>query len=100
MKNKSQSKGEQMKEQVTKAISQEEFLNIKNQYSNLAKNKQKEEKLNAKIFEQIKAVEKAEGELLKEQVKLTKLLSEKEKLNSFANSLENTKQEVKEEVND
>lgn len=66
-----------MKEQATKTISQEEFLNIKNQYSNLAKNKQKEEKLNTKILEQIKAVEKAEGEILKEKVKLAKLLSEK-----------------------
>ncbi|WP_416824370.1 hypothetical protein [Helicobacter ganmani] len=73
-----------MKEQITKAISQEEFLNIKNQYFNLAKNKQKEEKLNAKILEQIKVIEKAEGELLKEQVKLTRLLSEKAKLNDFA----------------
>lgn len=82
----------EQKEQVTKTISQEEFLNIKSQYSTLAKNKQKEEKLNAKILEQIKAVEKAEGELLKERVKLTKLLSEKEKLSSFANPFENAKQ--------
>ncbi len=73
-----------MKEQITKAISQEEFLNIKNQYFNLAKNKQKEEKLNTKILGQIKAVEKAEGEFLKEQVKLTRLLNEKAKLNDFA----------------
>ncbi|WP_300667928.1 hypothetical protein [Helicobacter sp. UBA3407] len=73
-----------MKEQITKAISQEEFLNIKNQYFNLAKNKQKEEKLNAKILEQIKVIEKAEGEILKEQVKLTRLLNEKAKLNDFA----------------
>ncbi|WP_300673576.1 hypothetical protein [Helicobacter sp. UBA3407] len=77
-----------MKEQITKAISQEEFLNIKNQYFNLAKNKQKEEKLNAKILEQIKVIEKAEGELLKEQVKLTRLLSEKAKLNDFAKDLQ------------
>lgn len=81
-------KGEKMKEQITKAISQEEFLNIKNQYFNLAKNKQKEEKLNAKILEQIKVIEKAEGELLKEQVKLTRLLSEKAKLNDFAKDLQ------------
>lgn len=87
-----------MKEQVTKTISQEEFLNIKNQYSTLAKNKQKEEKLNTKILEQIKAVEKAEGELLKEQVKLTKLLNEKEKLSSFANPFDNVKDSQKQEA--
>ncbi|WP_300791437.1 DNA type IV secretion system protein ComB10 [Helicobacter sp. UBA3407] len=81
-------KGEKMKEQITKAISQEEFLNIKNQYFKKKKNKQKEEKLNAKILEQIKVIEKAEGELLKEQVKLTRLLSEKAKLNDFAKDLQ------------
>lgn len=70
-----------MKEQITKTISQEDFLNIKNQYSNLAKNKQKEERLNARILEQIKVVEKTEGNLLKEQIKLAKLLNEKTKLN-------------------
>ena len=92
----------EQKEQVTKTISQEEFLNIKSQYSTLAKNKQKEEKLNAKILEQIKAVEKAEGELLKERVKLAKLLAEKEKLNAFTkqDSPKQQKQEVKEAVND
>ena len=33
-------------------------------------------------------IEKAEGELLKEQVKLTRLLSEKAKLNDFAKDLQ------------
>ena len=61
--------------------------------------------MNAKILEHIKAVEKAEGELLKERVKLTKLLSEKEKLSSFANSFENAKQkqeskEIQEAINE
>lgn len=86
-----------MKEQATKTISQEEFLNIKNQYSNLAKNKQKEEKLNTKILGQIKAVEKAEGEFLKEQVKLTKLLNEKAKLSGSANPFENVKDSQKQQ---
>lgn len=87
-----------MKEQATKTISQEEFLNIKNQYSNLAKNKQKEEKLNAKILGQIKAVEKAEGELLKEKTRLTNLLSEKAKLSGSANPFENAKDSQKQEA--
>jgi len=92
----------EQKEQVTKTISQEEFANIKTQYSNITKNKQKEEKLNAKIVEQIKAVEKAEGEVLKERVKLAKLLVEKEKLNTFTkqDSPKQEKQEAKEAVND
>lgn len=86
-----------MKEQATKTISQEEFLNIKNQYSTLAKNKQKEEKLNAKILEQIKMVEKAEGEILKEKVKLAKLLNEKAKLSGSANPFENVKDSQKQQ---
>lgn len=92
----------EQKEQVTKTITQEEFANIKTQYSNITKNKQKEEKLNTKIVEQIKAVEKAEGEVLKERVKLAKLLAEKEKLNTFTkqDSPKQEKQEVKEAVND